>query len=450
MVTPYPHEKSLFTLSVIASVFFWPGLVLVSIFAIDLYLPEMGLPFTLVFARLATIVTYAGSRIHSARRVAYLRGHAVEIGPKQYPDLYARVKAVCKRLQIENNPSTYLFHNPRFSNSFYVRLDKQDYLVLNAETIGALTEHQGAIDFIIGYELGRLHYRRRAWAGFTFPARALPLLGAGLARAQIYTFDKYGIEACKAKADAALALAVQASGIRRWKSFNIAQFATQSAAIQNFWMSLYELISPSPWLSKRMAYLRATATNSESLIPRHSRLAFFVALFVPYAAPVSLAGVARFMLVPLWAMVIAFTSVVGYQQIKTSGLVNLIGNYYQSMFGQMTDTQAQRPRNIPAAGAPATEDKNNTRAYSRLFADLTLLGGYAEKRQKRHGGIPCEIGNLSALRLNYLPGRYSFSCDEPVVYTFVEQGEFEPGRASHIRKYNWKTKAFILESAGSN
>jgi hypothetical protein len=30
------------------------------------------------------------------------------------------------------------------------------------------------------------------------------------------------------------------------------------------------------------------------------------------------------------------------------------------------------------------------------------------------------------------------------VYTIVERGEFEPGKPSHIRTYNWKTRKFEL------
>jgi hypothetical protein len=451
MVTSYPQEKILFNASVAASVYFWLGLALVSVFVIDLYLPDMGLPLTALLLFLGFILVYAISSFRNAWRVASLRGHAVEIGAKQYPDLYTRLKAVCQRLQIDSQPTTYLFQSNRLPSSFHLQFGKQDFLALNAETIGALTDHQGAIDFLIGYELGRMHHRSDLWKPILFPATVLPLLGTGLARAQVYCYDRYGIEACRAKADAALALAVQASGMRRWKSFNIAEFATQSAAIRQCSMSFSELTSDSPWLSKRMATLRAIATNSEALIPRHSRLAYLFGLFVPHAVPTSLAGLARLLFIPLWIAVIGFTTVIGFEKIKAVGFYDSIAGFYQ----RLSTTRSETPKPLQSDGAPGssatieTQTKENTRPYARLFADLKLLGSYARARQKKHGGIPCEIGNLSALRLNYRPERYAFSCDQPVVYSFVEQGEFEPGRPSHIRKYDWSTEHLILESAVS-
>ncbi|MDH5649183.1 MAG: hypothetical protein OEY67_05960, partial [Gammaproteobacteria bacterium] len=50
------------------------------------------------------------------------------------------------------------------------------------------------------------------------------------------------------------------------------------------------------------------------------------------------------------------------------------------------------------------------------------------------------------IRLNYRSSRYAYSCDEPVVYTRVAYGEFEPGRPAHVQSYNWE-KNILLESA---
>jgi hypothetical protein len=76
-------------------------------------------------------------------------------------------------------------------------------------------------------------------------------------------------------------------------------------------------------------------------------------------------------------------------------------------------------------------------------ADLKQLGGLALARQGARGDIPCEIGNPEAIKLRYRWTRYAFSCDEPIVYTMIEHGEFEPGRLAHIRKYDWKKKRIL-------
>ena len=125
-----------------------------------------------------------------------------------------------KLYEVAETPDTYLFQNPEIPDCFSVRFRGQNFLALNGEVVGTLTERQGAIDFVMGHEIGRINDHHARWIPFIFPAMVLPLLGPAYARAKVYSYDRYGIAACKAKVDAAFALAVVASGSRRWKSFN--------------------------------------------------------------------------------------------------------------------------------------------------------------------------------------------------------------------------------------
>ncbi len=443
MVDPYPHKKTLFAIAVILSAFFWIGLVFVLEAAVDRYVTTFG--FDSVAAALAVflIVAYVAGHLRQARRVAYLRGHAVEIGPKQHPDLYARLRSTCKRLGIKDRPNAYLFQNPEVPDCFSLRFGKVSYLALNGEVIGTLTDRQGAIDFVMGHELGRIRDRQARWMPFIFPALVLPLLGPAYARASVYSYDRDGIAACKAKVDAAFALAVIASGSRRWKSFNIPQFASQSAGSTGFWMSLDELSSSVPWLSKRMAHLRAIATNSDAFLPRRNPFAYLVAALIPHIGTRAWRGVLRLIVVVLWIAVVIHVGTVSYQQLTRYGVVDIIMDRLPNITaGQPKPVDGKASTSAKPAREPVV--KRPEQAYVRLHADLRALGELALARQGEQGGIPCEIGDAIKPRLNYPWQRYAFSCDEPVVYTVIGHGEFEPGRASHIRKYDWKNKQLIL------
>jgi hypothetical protein len=434
MVDPYPHERPLFAISIVLSALFWIGLAFLFKMAVENGPLVIGVDRFALGAAVLIILPYLVAHLRKARRVAYLRGEAVEVGSKQHPDLFSRLKSTCRRLGIEDRPAAYLFQNPEITDYFSLRFQGASFLGLNGEVIGALTDRQGAIDFVMGQELGRIDDRHTPWTAFLLPASVLPLIGAAYARAKIYSYDRYGIAACKTKVDAAFALAVGASGSRRWKSFNIPQFASQSNDSSGFWMSLDELISPTPWLSKRMAHLRAIATNSESFVPRRHPLAYLIAALVPNIGTRAWVGLLRVLVLALWVAVIVHAGTAANDWLVRHEIIERIAARFQSTPGPVTTSSAVSP----VVETPKPED-----AYASLDADLEQLGGLALAQQSGQKEIPCEIGNPEAIKLHYRWTRYAFSCDEPVVYTMIEHGEFEPGRVAHIRKYDWKKRRIL-------
>jgi Zn-dependent protease with chaperone function len=437
MVDRYPHENPLFVIAVIVSALFWAGLALLLKAAADIYLAWFEYQYVAASLVTVFIVAYLVVYLRKARRVAYLRGNAVEIGPRQHPDLYSRLKSTCKRLQIKEIPAAYLFQNPEIPDCFSLRFRGTSFLALNGEVIGALTDRQGAIDFVMGYELARIQDRRTRWTPFVLPASVLPLLGPAYARAKVYSYDRYGIAACRTKVDAAFALAILASGSRRWKSFNVPQFAAQSAYSSEFWMSLDELNSSTPWLSKRMARLRAIATDSDAFIPRHNPLAYLAAMFVPHVGTRAWRGVMRVLLLSLWIAVVGYSAYLGYQELKRSGMVEQLVDRWRAL------RSARPQRQLPQA-PPPVDVKGPASAYARMDADLKRLGEIARRRARSEPGIPCDIGDTPRPKLNFRWDRYAFSCNETIVYTPVGRGEFEPGRAAYIRKYDWRKDKIII------
>ncbi len=428
----------------VLSALFWIGLAFLFktavksgplVIGVDPFAPlVIGVDHFAIGAAVLIILVYLVAHLRKARRVAYLRGEAVEIGTKQHPDLFSRLKSTCRRLGIEDRPAAYLFQNSEITDCFSLRFQGTSFLALNGEVIGALTDRQGAIDFVMGQELGRIDDRQAPWTTFLLPASVLPLIGAAYARAKIYTYDRCGIVACKTKVDAAFALAVGASGSRRWKSFNIPQFASQSNDSSGFWMSLEQLISSTPWLSKRMAHLRAIATNSESFVPRRHLLAYPIASLVPNIGTRAWLGGFRVLVLALWVAVIMHIGIATRDWVVRYEIIDWVAARFQSTPGAMTTPSAVSP-------TPKTEKPGD--AYASVDADLKQLGGLALARQGAERDVPCEIGNPEAIKLRYRWTRYAFNCDEPVVYTMIEYGEFEPGRLAHIRKYDWKRKQIL-------
>lgn len=445
MDTAHPREKPLFLAAVLAATIFWLAIGWLALFLLNKTWPQVNARDVALVAMTAALLISLVHNLRQVLKIATLRGYSVELTSKQFPDLYNRLHAVCKRLEIDPMPAAYISRDRHGPDAFSLRYLGRAYLALNANLVNALTERQGAIDFVMGYELGRLYHHYRGWDAFLVPVRILPLLGPAYARTQVYMRDRHGFAACKTKADAAFALAMVAAGDRRWKSLSIPDFAAQSAHKRLFSMSFAELISARPWLSKRMANLRALSTSSDHLVAQRNPLAYVAALFTPYVGWRQRGLVPRLLVISLWILALSHALWAGERLLIESGLLSdrfALGNRLVK-FNQSTRAPAKvTPPNHP----PVTKlsPSNNSGAYRRLEDDLRLLGRYARQRQQRQGGIPCEIGNIQALSLNYPAARYAFSCDEPKVYTIVERGEFEPGKPSHIRTYDWKSRQIIL------
>jgi len=434
MIAPHPHERPLRAAVVLVSALFWAGLALLSWTLWERYAVTLSPADVALLGGVVAIVSYVIARVIKAYRAVNLKGHAVEIGPDQHPDLHARVRACAKRLGFAETPLAFLFQKPYHLPSFSLRYRGRDYLALNGELVGALTEHQGAIDFFIGYELGRLHDPDRGWHALLLPGRVFPLLGPAYARAKIYSYDRHGIGACRNRVDAALAVALMASGSRRWKSSSLAHYAQQSAHEDSVF-DFFEVISGAPYLSRRSAHLRGVATGDGPHAKRHPA-AWILGVLVPGVLPRDLGALARGVFAILWIAVAFAAFWHGYQQLALAGLVQPLETRFENKVVPIKGSP------VPALTPPPPTKAVETNLYARLDDDLKLLGELALTRFRKLGGVPCDFGRIDSPSLNFRAGRYAFSCDEPVVYTVVEAGEFEPGRAPHLRSYNWKDNRF--------
>jgi hypothetical protein len=435
MIAPHPQERPLRAAVIIVSALFWAGLALLWWTIWGRYAPALSSTDVVLLAGAGAIVTYVLAWLLKAGRAVRLLGHAVELGPDQFPDLYARVRACTKRLGFAETPAAYLFEQPSSTLSYSLRYWGRDYLALNGELVGVLTEHQGAIDFFIGCELARLHDPERHFRWLLLPGRVFPLLGPAYARAKIFSYDRHGIGACRNRVDAALALALIASGSRRWKSISVAHYAEQSRRSDPAFDG-FELVAGTPYLSRRIAHLRGVATGDGTSQPRHPA-AWIVGALVPGIGPCDRGWIPRALISLLWVAVVGTAAWHGYRQLAQAGVIEPLASRIEDRV--VVPGTALAPSTPPPPAPDFAVD-----VYGKLDEDLRRLGEIALGRYRKLGSIQCEVGDLKRLDplLNFRAQRYAFSCDEPVVYTVIEPGEFESGRGAHLRSYNWKDSKY--------
>lgn len=298
----YKNEKKLFTIMLVISVLAWIGLLV----------GTMGLVLIYV---LAFLVFYL---LAQSAFISYLKGTGVEITAEQFPDLHEKVVACSNKLGMEKIPAAYLLHMGGAFNALATRFLGKNFIVLYSDIVDALEEHPDALNFYIGHEVGHLKQKHLIWGPVLIPAAFLPVIGTAYSRAREYTCDRHGLAVCAEPASAQLGLAAIAAGAKRWRSMNQETYIAQTKHTSGFWMSLHELISDYPWLTKRIAAIRALANGEEVKQPRRHLLAWFFSLFIPRFG---VGGAASGIVVIAMIGVLAAISIPAYQEYMVKAQV---------------------------------------------------------------------------------------------------------------------------------
>lgn len=273
----YPRERTLGLITLVLGLLTWLFLIL-GTFGVALLALAAGFVLYL-FAQSALI--------------AHIKGNGVELSEAQFPDLHAQFAACCERLQIKKHPTAYVLNGNGGLNAFATKFLGAQFVVLMSDVVDAMDQHADGVRFYIGHELGHLRMKHLTGHFLRWPAMWVPLLGAAYSRACESTCDRHGLACSGSPEGAARALAALSAGAERWKNVDMSAYLGQAKHSSGFWMSFHELIAGYPWLTKRVARVMNT---EEAAMPKRNRLAYLLALFVPYAGRLG-AGFAMLMMV---------------------------------------------------------------------------------------------------------------------------------------------------------
>jgi Zn-dependent protease with chaperone function/Tfp pilus assembly major pilin PilA len=257
----YRNERSLFILHVLISSVVW----------LLLFLGTLGI--ALVYA----LFFFIGYLFAHSGVIAWIRGNCVRITERQFPDLFRRYVACCRRLGMSEIPEAYVMNGQGHLNAFATRFLGRDFVVLHSNVVDAMMEHPDAINFYIGHELGHVRRKHLVWGPYLWPASILPIIGAAYSRAREYTCDAFGRACCRDPQSAVRGLLALAAGEKRWAVVDLPTYLEQARDTKGFWMSFHELVADYPWIVKRVARV----ANAERGVPSRHPLAWIPALFVP-------------------------------------------------------------------------------------------------------------------------------------------------------------------------
>jgi Zn-dependent protease with chaperone function len=238
------RERVLYAVLVGVSLLVYAGLVLVGLRS-----PEAGASILLYAGVFALIGVFA-----HGLALGRVRGNAVRVSERQFPQLHRLATAHARRLGLKEVPAVYVMESGGLLNAFATRFLGRDFVIVYSDVLEmALAQGEAAVSFIMGHELAHVwrgHLKHR-W--LSLPGRLLPYLGAAYSRACEYTCDRVGAF-CQPEGAISGLLAL-AAGKELHPHVDVREYAAQAETDKSFWIRRAELMSSHPLLPKRVAAL---------------------------------------------------------------------------------------------------------------------------------------------------------------------------------------------------
>jgi Zn-dependent protease with chaperone function len=230
-------EHPLFILGVIFSSLVW---LLLAVSIVGLFYGLIGAAFALAAHALF---------------LANVRGNAVRVSARQFPELDARCREAARVLGVDGSPEVYLMQAGGTLNAFATKLLSRKFMIVYSDLADACADSR-QLDFVIGHEMGHLAAGHLRWNAFLWPFMLLPWFGAAYMRAREYTSDRCGLAFAGDIEAGMRGLVVLAAGGKHAARADLQAFMEQRLETGRFWSAVAELASSHPFLCKRVAALQ--------------------------------------------------------------------------------------------------------------------------------------------------------------------------------------------------
>jgi Zn-dependent protease with chaperone function/competence protein ComGC len=318
---------------------------------------------------------------------AYLRAEAVRVSPDQLPELDAAFKDVCTRLGLAKVPALYVLQSGGLLNAFATRFAGRDFVVVYSDFLEALGPASPEMKFILGHEIGHIQSRHILKQLFLAPGLIFPLAGPAYRRAWETSCDRFGAFAAQDVTAAVRAMLVLSGGREHGRRLNATAFADQHANERGFFVSLHELTSTYPTLSRRVTDLMALSDGRAAKAPPRSALAYFVALFMPGGNLASGGPLVGMMMVIVMIGLLSAMAIPAFQKVREASQAKVCFNHEQLLAAALNQYRREHGK-----GAETWDDIVGT---GKLVATMPvcLKGGTYEATYDEQEGyrVTCSI-----------------------------------------------------------
>jgi Zn-dependent protease with chaperone function len=255
-----PHEVPLYVFSVLVNLFI-VALIVVGALLLGFLNALAGDPLSgpmvevIRVAFVALLLLVPGLVVYRQLTRAGIRGSAVRLSRRQFPDIYSLKEDFARRLELSRDPEIYLMSGNGTLNAFAASTFGYDFVVIHSELFSNTYEkNKEALAFIVGHELGHLRLgHTRLWYQLSVAyVDRVPLLGGFLSRAREFSCDRHG--ACLAPWGQE-GLVLLAAGRYVYKEVDVDELLEQAREFQGFWPTVAQLPQSHPFTARRLKAL---------------------------------------------------------------------------------------------------------------------------------------------------------------------------------------------------
>ena len=186
---------------------------------------------------------------------AGIRGSAVRLSRRQFPDIYSLKEDFARTLELSRDPEIYLMSGNGTLNAFAASTFGYDFVVIHSELFSNTYEkNKEALAFIIGHELGHLRLgHTRLWYQLSVAyVDRVPLLGGFLSRAREFSCDRHGAYLAPRGEEG---LVLLAAGRYVYKEVDVDELLEQAQQFRGFWPVVAQLPQSHPFTVRRLKAL---------------------------------------------------------------------------------------------------------------------------------------------------------------------------------------------------
>jgi Zn-dependent protease with chaperone function len=255
-----PYEIPLYILSVLVNLLII-GLILAGALLLGVVNALVGEPLSgpmvnaIRVAFVALLLLVPALVVYRQLTRAGIRGSAVRLSRRQFPNIYAVKEDFARRLGLKRDPEIYVMSGNGVLNAFAASTFGYDFVVIHSELFSNTYEkNKDALEFIIGHELGhlRLGHTRLWYQLSTAYADRVPLLSGFLSRAREFSCDRHGAYLAPQGEEGLLLLA---AGRYVYKQVDVEELLEQARRFRGFWPIVAQLPQSHPFAVRRIRAL---------------------------------------------------------------------------------------------------------------------------------------------------------------------------------------------------
>lgn len=361
-----PKEGTYHTFVLILSILFW-----------------VAIAVTIVGAFYAVFIGFF-LWLGSGLLTAYLRSEGVRVDERQLPELHANFRAVCEQLGVVKLPALYVIQAGGMLNAFATRFSGRDFVVVYSDFLEALGPSSPEMKFILGHELGHIKSRHILKSIFLGPGMFFPLIGPAYRRAWETSCDRFGAYAAQDVDGSVRAMLVLSGGKQHGPLLSADAFAGQHVDERGFFVSLHELTSTYPTLSRRVTDLLGLKSGQAARKPDRSPLAYLVALFMP-GGNLAGGGAAGAMMMVVIIGLLAAMAIPAFQKVRQASQQKVCFNNERMLSAALDQYQLENSK-----GPQNWSDVVGATKYLKTMPVCLEGGSYSAKYDEKTSSFAVE------------------------------------------------------------